>query len=426
MFSKVVKESPALLSKQYGLFMLYREASIWEKVPMGPPDTILGITEAFKKDKDPRKINLGAGTYRDDNGKPYVLPTVKEAEKRIMAKNMNKEYAPIAGISEFCQLAAGFAFGEDSPVLKNGLNASAQALSGTGALRLGSAFLSSFYPHAKEVYLPAPTWGNHIPVFKHCGINVKYYKYYDKQTVGLDFKGLMSDIMGFPDHSILLLHACAHNPTGIDLKPEQWKELSALVKKKKHFPFFDMAYQGFASGDPMKDAFAVRQFVDDGHQIILCQSFAKNMGLYGERAGNFTVVCKDKEEVERVMSQIKIIIRPMYSNPPVHGARIVLEILSDQKLRSQWMQEVKGMADRIIGVRKKLKDELAKLGSTRNWNHITDQIGMFCFTGLTPEQVDRMAKEFHVYLTRDGRISVAGVSSTNYQYLASAMHACTK
>lgn len=426
MFSKVVKQSPALLSNQYGLVVLCREASFWEKVPMGPPDAILGITEAFKRDKDPRKINLGAGTYRDDNGKPYVLPTVREAEKRIIAKNMDKEYAPIAGLSEFSKLSATFAFGDDSPVIKNGLNASAQSISGTGALRIGAAFISSFYPYAKEVYVPAPTWGNHVPIFKHSGVNVKFYKYYEKKTVSLDFKGMMSDIMEFPDRSVILLHACAHNPTGIDLKKEQWKELSALMKKKNHFPFFDMAYQGFASGDAMNDAFAVRQFVSDGHQIILCQSFAKNMGLYGERAGNFTVVCKDTEEVDRVLSQIKIIIRPMYSSPPIHGARIVTEILSDQQLKTQWLKEVKGMADRIIDIRKKLKDELVKIGSTRNWNHITDQIGMFCFTGLTPEQVDRMAKEFHVYLTRDGRISVAGVSSNNYQYLASSMHNCTK
>ncbi|XP_014289278.1 aspartate aminotransferase, mitochondrial [Halyomorpha halys] len=426
MFSKVVKGSPALLSKQYGLAVLCREASVWEKVALGPPDAILGITEAFKRDKDPKKMNLGVGSYRDDNGKPYVLPSVKEAEKRIMAKNMDKEYAPISGLSEYCKLAAAFAFGEDSPVIKNGLNASTQSISGTGALRIGAAFCSLFYPFSKDVYIPSPTWGNHIPIFRHCGMNVKYYKYYDKKTVGLDYQGLMSDIKGFPDRSLLLLHACAHNPTGIDLKKEQWKELSALIKKKNHFPFFDMAYQGFASGDAINDAFAIRQFVSDGHQVVLCQSFAKNMGLYGERVGNFTVVCKDKEEVDRVMSQLKIIIRPMYSNPPVHGARIVLEILSDPQLKNQWLKEVKGMADRIISVRKKLKDELGKLGSSRNWNHITDQIGMFCFTGLTPEQVDRMAKEFHIYLTRDGRISVAGVSSNNYQYLASSMHSCTK
>lgn len=222
------------------------------------------------------------------------------------------------------------------------------------------------------------------------------------------------------------MHACAHNPTGVDPKPEQWAEISNLMKKRNLFPFFDMAYQGFASGSVDKDAHAVRSFLKDGHQIVLAQSFAKNMGLYGERAGAFTVVTGSKEEADRVMSQIKILIRPMYSNPPVHGARIVTEILGDPELRKEWLGNVKLMADRIISMRTSLKDNLTKLGSSRNWEHITDQIGMFCFTGMDKNHVERITKEFSVYLTKDGRISMAGVTSKNVGYLAEAMHTVTK
>lgn len=222
------------------------------------------------------------------------------------------------------------------------------------------------------------------------------------------------------------MHACAHNPTGVDPKPEQWAEISKLMKKRNLYPFFDMAYQGFASGSVDKDAHAVRSFLKDGHQIVLAQSFAKNMGLYGERAGAFTVVTDSKEEADRVMSQIKILIRPMYSNPPVHGARIVTEILSDAELKKEWLGNVKLMADRIISMRTSLKDNLTKLGSARNWEHITDQIGMFCFTGMDKNHVERITKDFSVYLTKDGRISMAGITSKNVGYLAEAMHTVTK
>jgi len=223
-----------------------------------------------------------------------------------------------------------------------------------------------------------------------------------------------------------MLHACAHNPTGVDPTPEQWKELSSVVKAKKLLPFFDMAYQGFASGSVDDDAFAVRQFIADGHRVLLSQSYSKNMGLYGERTGAFTVVCLDKDEAARVESQIKILVRPLYSNPPRHGARIVTEILTNKDIRAEWLVDVKTMADRIISMRTKLRDGLAREGSTHNWQHITDQIGMFCFTGMTPDQVERITKEFSVYLTKDGRISVAGISSKNVDYLAHAMHSVTK
>ncbi|KAG8034420.1 hypothetical protein G9C98_007496 [Cotesia typhae] len=401
-------------------------SSWWSHVEMGPPDVILGVTEAFKRDTHPQKINLGVGAYRDDNGKPFLLPSVLKAEERIRAKKLDKEYLPISGEANFCTNSITLALGDGNDVVANKLNTTVQGISGTGSLCIGAFYLSKFFPGNKEVYMPTPTWGNHTPLFKLAGLTPKSYRYYDPKTCGLDFQGALEDISKMPEKSIILLHACAHNPTGVDPKPEQWKELSALIKKKNLFPFFDMAYQGFASGDCARDAMAVRMFVKEGHQIALAQSYAKNMGLYGERVGAFSLVTSSADEAARTMSQIKIIIRPMFSNPPISGARIVNEILSDPSLKQEWLGDVKSMADRIIGVRNKLKEYLKKNGSSRDWSHITDQIGMFCFTGLQPNEVEKLTSEHHVYLTKDGRISMAGVTSKNVEYLAHAMHQVTK
>ncbi|KAF6288129.1 glutamic-oxaloacetic transaminase 2 [Rhinolophus ferrumequinum] len=360
-----------------------RASSWWAHVEMGPPDPILGVTEAFKRDTNSKKMNLGVGAYRDDNGKPYVLPSIRK-------------YVTV------------------------------QSISGTGALRIGASFLQRFFKFSRDVFLPKPTWGNHTPILRDAGMQLQGYRYYDPKTCGFDFTGAMEDISKIPQQSVLLLHACAHNPTGVDPRPEQWKEIAAVVKKNNLFAFFDMAYQGFASGDGNKDAWAVRHFIEQGINVCLCQSYAKNMGLYGERVGAFTVVCKDADEAKRIESQLKILIRPMYSNPPVNGARIASTVLNSPDLRKQWLQEVKGMADRIISMRTQLVSNLKKEGSSRNWQHITDQIGMFCFTGLKPEQVERLTKEFSIYMTKDGRISVAGVTSGNVGYLAHAIHQVTK
>ncbi|XP_062546376.1 aspartate aminotransferase, mitochondrial [Armigeres subalbatus] len=426
--SKTIQGS-AVLFRSSGVLnscISQRASSWWGAVQMGPPDVILGVTEAYKKDTNPKKINLGVGAYRDDSGKPFVLPSVRKAEQRMMDKQLDKEYSPISGTADFCKHSITLALGDDNQQVANGQNATVQAISGTGALRIGGAFLSGFFPGTKDIYLPTPSWGNHGPIFRHSGLNVKAYRYYDPSTCGFDFKGALEDLSKIPERSIVLLHACAHNPTGVDPKPEQWAEISAVVKKRNLFPFFDMAYQGFASGDVAKDAFAVRAFLKDGHQIALAQSYAKNMGLYGERAGAFSLICADKDEAARTMSQIKILIRPMYSNPPINGARLVSEILGDASLKKEWLGDVKLMADRIISVRSKLQDNLKKLGSSRSWQHITDQIGMFCFTGMDQKQCEQLTKEFSVYLTKDGRISMAGVTTKNVDYLAEAIHAVTK
>ncbi|TMW56248.1 hypothetical protein Poli38472_008896 [Pythium oligandrum] len=402
-------------------------ASRWlEEIPMGPADPILGLTERFNKDTDSRKVSLGAGAYRDDNGKPYVLPSVLEAERRITAAGRNKEYAGIAGMKDFVDLSLQFAYGEDAQVLKDKRVAGVQTISGTGGLRIAGEFFARFLGKDTPIYLPNPTWGNHIPIMRDAGLDVRRYTYYEPASRGLDFTGLLSDIQGAPDGSLFLLHACAHNPTGVDPTFEQWKEISDVMKAKNHIVFFDCAYQGFASGDASRDAAAVRHFVEEGHKIILCQSYAKNFGLYGERVGALSVVTASEEEAQRVESQLKIIIRPMYSNPPIHGSLIVSTILSDPALKKQWYDECKGMAERIISMRKSLREELEGIEKKNNvaksdWRHITDQIGMFCYTGLTEAQVSRMIEKHHIYLTKDGRVSMAGVTSKNVKYLAEAM-----
>ncbi|PFH54525.1 hypothetical protein AMATHDRAFT_52140 [Amanita thiersii Skay4041] len=404
-----------------------RSLSTWSAVPAGPPDPILGVTEAFKADKDPRKINLGVGAYRDESGKPYVLTSVKKAEKSVTASNPDKEYLPITGLPEFTRRAALLAYGADNVPLKQGAIAVTQSISGTGALRIGGAFIARHYPYSKVIYLPTPSWGNHTPIFRDSGLEVRGYRYFDKTTVGLDFEGLKADLRAAPEQAIVLLHACAHNPTGIDPTMEQWMEISDIVKERKLFPFFDMAYQGFASGSTSRDAFAVRHFVSQGHQVALAQSFAKNMGLYGERVGAFSLTTQDPEEKARVDSQLKIVIRPMYSNPPIHGARLASTILGDPNLYAQWEDEVKSMADRIINMRGKLYDMLTHtLKTPGEWGHIKSQIGMFSFTGLTPPQTKALAEKAHVYMTADGRISMAGLNSGNIEYFAESVDAAVR
>jgi len=340
----------------------------------------------------------------------------------LTAKALDHEYAGILGVPDFVKSAQSLVFGSsDHPLLKEKRVVTAQAISGTGALRIAGAFLGRF-AEAPLLY-SNPTWGNHIPIFKDAGLaNQTTYRYFDKATGGLDFAGMKEDLNSAANGSIVLLHACAHNPTGVDPSQEQWKEISHIVKKKGMLPLFDMAYQGFASGDLDRDAWAVRHFIEDGHDgLVVTQSFAKNMGLYGERVGAVSFICANDKEAANVDSQVKIVVRPMYSNPPVYGARLASIVMNDATLNAQWRDDLKVMSGRISAMRKALVEGLKREGSTRNWSHITSQIGMFCFTGLTPEQCDKLTKEFHVYLTRNGRISIAGVTPKNVEYLAKAI-----
>ncbi|KAK1257008.1 hypothetical protein QJS04_geneDACA023525 [Acorus gramineus] len=398
--------------------------SWWKNVEPAAKDPILGVTEAFLADTSPNKVNVGVGAYRDDNGKPVVLDCVREAERRI-AGNLNMEYLPMGGSVKMVEETLKLAYGENSELIKDRRIAAVQALSGTGACRVFADFQKRFQPDT-QIYIPVPTWSNHHNIWRDAQVPQRTFHYYDPGTKGLDFASLMDDVKNAPDGSFFLLHACAHNPTGVDPTEDQWREISYQFKVKKHFAFFDMAYQGFASGDPERDAKAIRIFIEDGHLIGCAQSYAKNMGLYGQRVGCLSIVCEDELQAVAVKSQLQQIARPMYSNPPIHGALVVSIILTDPDLKSLWLDEVKGMADRIIGMRAALREKLEKMGSVISWEHMTNQIGMFCYSGLTPEQVDRMTNEFHIYMTRNGRISMAGVNTGNIDYLANAIHEVTK
>lgn len=402
---------------------LLRGVSFWKDVPQGPPDPILGISEAFKRDTDPKKVNLGVGAYRDDNNKPWILPSVKKAEELIYNSKGDHEYLPIQGLESFNSAAVKLAYADST---NHERISACQSLSGTGALRLGMSFLKRFYNKSTTLYIPNPTWGNHKAIAKDAGLEWKEYTYYNPKNYGLNFQGMLTDLAAAPDHSIVLLHACAHNPTGVDLTHPEWDELLNLFAHKKHVPFFDSAYQGFASGDTNRDSYGPRKFVSGGQNILLAQSFAKNFGLYGERIGCFSTVCQDPSEKEKVLSQVKILARAMYSNPPLYGAKVVSTVLNTPELNSQWLVDVKTMADRIINMRTALVSGLKTAGSTKEWSHITSQIGMFAFTGLNSEQCVRLAKEFHIYLTMDGRISLAGLNSKNVDYVAQSVHAVSK
>ena len=329
-----------------------------------------------------------------------------------------------AGDPKFVDLALKFGYGEDCVPLKEGRIQGVQALSGTGGLRVMGELLRR-HGH-KEIYVPGSTWGNHIPIFANAGLEVHRYRYYDHEHSDLDFHGMIKDIEEMPTGSVILLHACAQNPTGMDPNMEQWKEISETVLKRKLLPFFDCAYQGFASGNADTDAAAVRMFVEDGHLLAMVQSFSKNFGLYGHRVGALSVVGGDEYEAARVVSQLKMVIRPMYSNPPRHGARIVSTILSDPLLSKDFHDQCAGMADRIYSMRHLLRTKLEELGSVHPWEHITKQIGMFAYSGLSQEQVMVMREHHHVYCTLDGRISMAGVTSHNVDYIAQAIHDVTK
>ncbi|KAK8948932.1 Aspartate aminotransferase, cytoplasmic [Platanthera zijinensis] len=410
--------SPSATAGSYG-----GVSSVFVNILQAPEDPILGVTVAYNKDPSPVKVNLGVGAYRTEEGKPLVLNVVRKAEQLLVNNPSGvKEYLPITGLAEFNKLSAKLIFGAESPAIRENRVATVQGLSGTGSLRVGGEFLARHY-FERTIYIPQPTWGNHPKIFTLSGLAVKYYRYYDPATRGLNFHGLLEDLSSAPPGAIVLLHACAHNPTGVDPTLEQWEQIRQLMRSKGLLPFFDSAYQGFASGSLDADAQSVRMFVADGGECLAAQSYAKNMGLYGERVGALSIVCKSSDVAGRVESQLKLVIRPMYSNPPIHGASIVATILKNSELYNEWTVELKMMADRIISMRRQLFDALSKRGTPGDWSHILKQIGMFTFTGLNSDQVAFMTKEFHIYMTSDGRISMAGLSSRTVPHLADAIHA---
>ncbi|KAL8408041.1 hypothetical protein RB594_006734 [Gaeumannomyces avenae] len=395
-------------------------------VPQAPEDPLFGLMRAYRADQSPNKVDLGIGAYRDDNAKPWVLPVVKKADDIIRNDpELNHEYLPIAGLASFTSKAAELMLGADTPA--KGRVTSVQTISGTGAVHLGALFLQKFYrkAHPTSVYLSNPTWANHNQIFGNVGVPTATYPYFDKSTKGLDFEGMKAALQQAEDHSVILLHACAHNPTGVDPTQDQWREIAAIMREKNHFPFFDCAYQGFASGDLDRDAWAVRYFVEQGFELVIAQSFAKNFGLYGERAGCLHVVgapvADAAETIGRVASQLAILQRSEISNPPIYGARVASTVLNDAALFAEWKENLQTMSGRIISMRTALRSKLEELGTPGTWNHITDQIGMFSFTGLSEEQVLKLRSEFHVYMTKNGRISMAGLNTRNVDYFAKAV-----
>jgi len=385
-----------------------------------PPDAIFHTKARYKADTDPRKINLGIGAYRTDDGKPYILDVVRQAEAALLKNpSLNKEYLPIGGDAEFI-LASQQSILGDCAAIKEGRVAGVQSLSGTGALRILSNFFANNFPGA-TIYKSSPTWGNHRKVFMKAGLNQADYRYWDVKTRGLDINGMLEDLSNAPAGSIILLHACAHNPTGVDPTKDQWRQILDVMKTRGHIAFFDSAYQGYATGSLDDDAFAVRLFEEAGQEFVIAQSYSKNLGLYGERVGCASVVCASPELRKACDTQLRAIIRPMYSNPPKHGCYIAKWVMCNPDNMTAWKKELQYMSNRIIDMRKALRKALEDRNCPGTWNHITDQIGMFSYTGLTPTQVEFIEKTYHVYMLSSGRVSMAGVNSASVNYIADAI-----
>ncbi|KAF9583791.1 Aspartate aminotransferase, cytoplasmic [Lunasporangiospora selenospora] len=379
-------------------------ASIFENVPTAPEDVIFALSAAYKADTVPEKVNLGAD---------QIL---------VNDQSLDHEYLPILGLDSFRKASVKLILGADSKAIAEGRAGSAQCISGTGAVYTGARFLSLHYPiKGATCYISKPTWANHRAIFEGVGIPVKEYPYWDPVSRGLDLKGMLATMEEAPNGSIFLMHPCAHNPTGVDPTPDQWKQIADALEAKGHFTFFDTAYQGFASGSLDKDAYSVRYFAERGFEMFIAQSYSKNFGLYSERAGNLTIVARTPEIKKSIESQIAKIQRAVISNPPAYGARVVSTVLNDEKLYSEWEDNLSTMANRIIDMRKAVFEELTRLGTPGTWDHIVSQIGMFSFTGLTTPQVKVMKEKYHIYLTDNGRISMAGLNTGNCKYFASAV-----
>jgi len=400
-------------------------ASRFNGVEAAPPIEVFQLSRDFQADSHPDKVSLGVGAYRTDDGKPWILPVVKEAGQKLAnqtsVEQINHEYLPVLGLQSFSDNATKMLLGENSSAIKEGRGFGVQCLSGTGALRNGAEFLHRILGY-DTYYVSDPTWGNHNLIFKNAGFtSANKYRYWEANQKAFAFDGMMADLDAAPENSVVILHACAHNPTGIDPSKEQWMKIADLIERKKLFPFFDCAYQGFASGCLDTDAWSVRYFADRGFEMFISQSFSKNFGLYNERTGNLTVLLHDANLVANFKSQMTLVIRAMYSNPPAHGARIVDLVLNEPRLYSMWQDCIKTMANRIIDMRKGLRERLEKLGTPGKWNHITDQIGMFSFTGLNPDMTNFLVKEKHVYLLKNGRISMCGITPSNIDYVAESI-----
>jgi len=393
-------------------------------VELAPRDPILGISEAFAADPNPRKVNLGVGMYYDDTGKLPLLDCVRRAEQEMTAKGVARGYLPIDGIAAYDKAVQTLLFGADSDVIKSGRTITVQALGGTGGLKVGADFLRRFAPGA-QVYISDPSWENHRALFEGAGFVVQTYSYFDPKSRGLDVDGMLASLERVPHGAIIVLHACCHNPTGVDPTAEQWTRIIDVVRSRGIVPFLDIAYQGFGDGTEA-DASVVRRFAATPGPLFVSSSFSKSFSLYGERVGALSVVAGDRDEAVRVMSQIKRVVRANYSTPPTHGGQIVATVLDSPELRALWEAELAMMRNRIKLMRAELVERLHERVPNANYRYILAQRGMFSYTGLTKPQVERLRDEYSIYVIDTGRICVAALNSRNVDAIAQAIAAVTK
>ena len=393
--------------------------SFFSAVEMAPRDPILGLNEQFAADPNPAKVNLGVGVYYDDQGKLPLLACVQAAEQAMMATPTARGYLPIDGIAAYDAGVKALVFGADSEPVQSGRVATVQAIGGTGGLKIGADFLKKLNPNA-EVLISDPSWENHRALFSSAGFVVKNYRYYDAAKRGVDFDGMLADLSGAATGSVVVLHACCHNPTGYDITPAQWDQVVSVCQSRGLVPFLDMAYQGFGYG-LTEDGAEVQKFVAAGMSFFVSTSFSKSFSLYGERVGALSVLCESKDEAARVLSQLKIVIRTNYSSPPSHGGAVVAAVLSKPEWRALWESELGGMRVRIKAMRQKLVDGLKAAGVQQDMSFITSQIGMFSYSGLSRDQMVRLRTEFGVYGTDTGRMCVAALNSKNIDYVCAAI-----
>ncbi|PHM40203.1 aromatic amino acid aminotransferase [Xenorhabdus mauleonii] len=392
---------------------------MFEKIIAAPADPILGLADSFKADPRENKINLGIGVYKDETGKTPVLTTVKKAEKFLLENETTKTYLAISGLPEFGRVTQELLFGPTSPVVTNKRARTVQSPGGTGALRIAADFIAK-QTNAKRVWISTPTWPNHKGVFASAGLEIREYNYYDAEKHALNFDSMLASLSEAQAGDIILLHGCCHNPTGIDPTPEQWQKLADLSAANGWLPVFDFAYQGFAKGLD-EDAEGLRIFAKNHNELIVASSYSKNFGLYNERVGACTIVAADSDTAEKAFSQAKSIVRTNYSNPPAHGASVVTTILSNDDLKAEWIQELATMRERIQRMRQLFVNTLQEKGAKQDFSFITSQNGMFSFSGLTKEQVERLREEFGIYAVSSGRINVAGLTLENMVPLCEAI-----
>lgn len=392
---------------------------MWQNIEAAPADAILGLTEAFRSDSNPQKVNLGVGVYKDEHGSTPVLKCVKKAEAVLLEKEATKSYLPISGDPAYAANVQKLLFGENSEVISSSRAVTAHAPGGTGALRVGAGLIKKFNADAR-LWVSNPTWGNHRGIFGGAGFEIETYAYYDKETRGVDFDGLVASLESVPAGDIVLLHACCHNPSGVDLSAEQWQKVVEIAQDKGWTPFLDFAYQGFGDNTD-KDRVAVELCAAAGINFFVASSFSKNFGLYNERAGAITVVCPDAAQAAVAMSHLKTVIRVIYSNPPAHGGLVAATVLSTPELYELWQQELAEMRDRIKAMRSALVEGLVSRGVDQDFSFITEQRGMFSFSGLSDEVVTWLRAEKSIYVVGGGRINLAGLTAANIDYVCDAI-----